>query len=340
LAPIEALLTALNGPEPSGPDLRYDPEFMELEKAVRGKPSEQYGDTVIPAQEPEWPEVLGAAEQLLARTKDLRIALIWTRAAARTAGFDGFCQGVSLIEGLLTRLWPSVHPQLDATDNDDPTMRLNALAGLADPEGMLADIRAAWLGARDGAHALRVRDLELALGHVSPSAGDAVPSEAGVRAALGELVAQQAQLVKQCAAADASVAAIASTLDSNVGAVPAPDLQRLRDLTRLVAKATADAAPEPETAAGEGAAAAKSLPGRGASAAGIKGRIESREDALQALDSVCEWLARTEPSNPAPLVIRRAQRLMKMNFLEIVRDVAPGAVDQVLTLIGAEADQT
>ena len=335
---IETLLTPLDGPEPSGPDLRYDPEFAELEKAVRGKPSEQYGDTVIAAQEPEWRGILSSAEQLLARTKDLRIAFIWARAATRTAGFDGFCRGMALIEGLLTRLWPSVHPQLDAEDNNDPTMRLNALAGLADPEGMVADVRAAWLGQRAGTGALRVRDLELALGHGQPSADEVVPTEAGVRAALGELLAQQAQLLQQYVAADGHVAAIASTLDSNAAAVPAPDLQRLRDLTRLVAKATKEAAPEPETAA-EGGTDAASASGS-AGGVGLKGRIDSREDALQALDRVCEWLARAEPTNPAPLVIRRAKRLMTMNFLEIVRDVAPGAVDQVLSLIGADADQT
>jgi len=334
LATIEALLTAFDGAAPSGPDLHYDAEFMALEQAVRGKPGEQYGRTVIPPQEPEWPGVMSAAERLLSRTKDLRIALIWTRAATRTTGFEGFCQGVALIEGMLARLWPTVHPQLDAADHDDPTMRLNTLAGLADPEGLLGDLRAAWLGLRNGADRLRIRDLELALGRSEPAASETVPSESAVRAALADRMADRPELAPQCAGADAGVVAIAATLDSKADAAAVPDLQPLRTLTRLVAEAAAQAAPR-QDAAGE---AAESTTAAAAARGGLKGRVDSREDALQALNRVCEWLARAEPTNPAPLVIRRAQKLMTMSFLDIVRDVAPGGVQQVISLIGADGD--
>ena len=42
----------------------------------------------------------------------------------------------------------------------------------------------------------------------------------------------------------------------------------------------------------------------------IDGEIGTREDAVRMLDLVCSYLERHEPSNPAPLFIRRAQRLM------------------------------
>lgn len=62
--------------------------------------------------------------------------------------------------------------------------------------------------------------------------------------------------------------------------------------------------------------------------------LRSRHDALLALESVCRYLERTEPSHPAPLLLRRAQRLMHMNFREIVRDMAPAALPQLDALTG------
>lgn len=334
---VEALLAPILDAEPSGPDLRYDAEFMALEQAARGKPGEQYGQTIIEPQAPEWPVVLEGAERLLMRTRDLRVALTWTRAATHTMGFKGFAQGVALIDGLLERQWPTVHPQLDASDHDDATMRLNALAGLADAAGMLADLRCAHLGERAGPQALPIRQLELAIGRASADGAEAVTSEPAIRSALADQVAAEPALPAQVQATDLAVASIIARLDANAGAATAPDLAPLRRITRMLADATS--AVEPPEASGPDAPAIDPAGLAGWAATGVKPRIESREDALLVLDRVCQWLQRAEPSNPAPLVIRRAQRLMKMDFLQIVRDVAPNGVDQVLNLIGAAAEQ-
>jgi type VI secretion system protein ImpA len=68
------------------------------------------------------------------------------------------------------------------------------------------------------------------------------------------------------------------------------------------------------------------------------GTIASRDDALRMLDRVCEWIERNEPSHPAPLLIRRAQRLMTKSFVEIIRDLAPDGMSQVQMLAGPDAD--
>ena len=64
------------------------------------------------------------------------------------------------------------------------------------------------------------------------------------------------------------------------------------------------------------------------------GEIRSREDALHLLDLVCGYMERHEPSNPAPLFIRRAQRLIQMNFVEIVKDLMPDSLSQLERLAG------
>jgi type VI secretion system protein ImpA len=49
----EALLAPVSDDAPSGPDLTYDPDFLALEQAAQDKTEQQFGDTVIPAEEPD-----------------------------------------------------------------------------------------------------------------------------------------------------------------------------------------------------------------------------------------------------------------------------------------------
>src|SRR5262245_10354120 len=120
-------------------------------------------------------------------------------------------------------------------------------------------------------------------------------------------------------------------MEQRVGHERAPDLGQLTGLLKSVLRAIARAQGVEEAAAGsEGAA-----PAAGATAAA--GSIRTRADAVRELERVCDWLERNEPSNPAPLLIRRAQRLMNKNFLEIVRDLAPEGVNQVELIAGSQA---
>ena len=67
---VEALLTEIAPDLPCGPDLAYEAGFQELELAARGKPEQQFGETLIRAEEPDWNEVRSRAIALFARTKD------------------------------------------------------------------------------------------------------------------------------------------------------------------------------------------------------------------------------------------------------------------------------
>jgi len=60
----------------------------------------------------------------------------------------------------------------------------------------------------------------------------------------------------------------------------------------------------------------------------------SPQDVVDLLGRICDYLERNEPTNPAPLLIRRAQRLMTMNFVDILRDVAPEGVAAISRIAG------
>ncbi|HET7794448.1 MAG TPA: type VI secretion system protein TssA [Rhizobacter sp.] len=326
--PVEDLLAPLGDDSPCGADLAYDPAFLALEEASRGKPEQQFGDTVVAAQEPDWRVVHEQAMALAGRTRDLRVAVLLARASARLQGVVAYTSSLSLVAGLLERHWERVYPQLDADDNNDPTMRLNALAPLVDADAGLADLRAAAIGS--GRPALTVRQVELASGKAEPLPSESVPTLEGVLQGLQAAEAQDAGTLAALKQAQAEVKRIEALLIDKVGGAQGPELRPLRVLTQALASVAAQADGSGEAAndandnTAAGSAAARSTPGA----------LQSREDVNRLLDRACEWLERNEPTNPAPLLIRRAQRLMGKSFLEIIRDLAPAGIDQIENIAG------
>jgi type VI secretion system protein ImpA len=90
-----------------------------------------------------------------------------------------------------------------------------------------------------------------------------------------------------------------------------------------------------EKADGNGQAVAAKTNGRaGGAAVTATGDISSREDVIRALDRICDYYKRYEPSSPVPLFLNRAKRLASKSFLEILRDLTPDAVNQALAIGG------
>ena len=70
---------------PCGPDLEYDPDFLQLQQVLRSRPEPEFcapqqdgrGSRTLPDGAPiAWSEVRELAQALLLRSKDLRLA-IW-----------------------------------------------------------------------------------------------------------------------------------------------------------------------------------------------------------------------------------------------------------------------
>ncbi|MFO1267183.1 MAG: type VI secretion system protein TssA [Rubrivivax sp.] len=335
----ETLLAPLDDAAPCGEDLEYDPAFQALEEAGKGKPERQYGDKVFPAEPPDWLTVHEKALEVAGRTRDLRPAVWLARSGARLQGLAGATRGLQLVHGLLERQWDHVHPQLDASDNNDPTMRLNALLPLYRADAALADLRAATLAPVRGG--LTLRELELGLGLDEPHGDESQPTEEGVLNGLQQLLAKHADIADTLAAAAAAAQGIADTVQANVGSSSAPDAAPLLRLLSAGSKALArlqgegDAGSDTsETDAGDDSSDSDSDDGPRSRGAGRGGSLRTRADAARELERIATWIEQHEPSNPAPLLIRRAQRLMNMSFIDIIRDMASAGLDQVETIAG------
>ncbi|WP_114802213.1 type VI secretion system protein TssA [Pseudacidovorax intermedius] len=342
---VDALLEPIGEASPCGDDLEYDPDFIALETSAQGKPEQQFGDTIIPAVEPEWPQVAEAAQALLRRTKDVRVAMHLLRASTRLQGLEGFLAGMRLLAGLLDSQWDHIHPMLDADDDNDPTMRLNALAPLADDALVVRDVYDAWVGTARSVGRIRVRDIAIGRGLLEPASGDAGYSAPQVQGGLEEIVQSQPEVAERLAGIAPAVNGLRQVLNDRSGLGEAVDMSRLRAVGHMLAQTAQNLAPDAAEAAEGDAAAGEAHPGaeagegggRGTAPAPIRGEIQSRADALLMLDKVIAYLQRTEPGNPAPLLIERAKKLIGVSFLDIIANLAPDAMSTIEHVTGARA---
>ncbi|MDR5795213.1 type VI secretion system protein TssA [Caballeronia sp. LZ008] len=333
---IEPLLAPTETTPPAGIDLEYDAAFLEFEALARGMPQRQFDVLVEP---PPWNDVLEQGDALLARSKDVRVAIAWTRAAAHVHGLAGFHAGLRLLTGLVERYWDGLFPPLDHDDDNDAVLRINALAPLADAytpfaeaETLLHDLRECEV-CRVHGERLAVRDILVAQGRLAPEEGANAATPARVEGMLADAVAQDAELLANGLDLPRAVQTLCACLTEKLGAERAPSMTALTIATRHVAAQFRAFASTDAPEASADITTMKEAPTLRRAIA-RPGEIATRDDALAALDAVCAFLERTEPTNPAPLLIRRARGLMGKDFLAVMQDLAPDSLAQIHLIAG------
>ncbi len=340
---VNSLLNEISPDAPTGEDLEYDPAFGELERAAEGKPEQVLGDSTVAAEPADWRTVRNKATELLGRSKDLRVGVYLTRALVNTDGLPGLSDGLSLVRGLLERYWDNVHPRLDPEDDNDPTFRVNTITTLCDRQAMLNSLRSTPLVSSRALGRFGLHDIAVAKGDApAPAEGEgSIPDLATIDAAfmdadLEELQAT-ADAVTRCAG---DLTAIDAVLMEKIGSTQAPDLDALAVvlkeaqavLNEHLARRGAVSG-EAAAEAGEGEAAATV-----AAARPISGEITTRDDAIRMMDKISNYFERHEPSSPVPLLMQRAKRLVSMNFMDILEDLAPDGVSQAKNIGGIKGE--
>jgi type VI secretion-associated protein, ImpA family len=344
---IESLLQPVSADAPCGPDLEYDPAFLEMDRLSQGKPEQQMGSTIVPAQEPDWKEVGNRALALLAKTKDVRIAIRLTRALMNTEGLEGLADGLAVLRGVVENFWDGFYPKLDPEDDNDPTFRVNILMGLCDSEAFIDRIRLIPLVSARSFGRFSLRDLAIASGEIPPLPGVDPPKAGAIDGAFTESPVPALQATAESLhAALASLAAVESFVGEKVGASNGTNFAKLTDALRAAEKILvarlAKRGVMTEGSGDAGGAADGSGEGGGGGPGGpsISGEINSREDVVRVLEKIVAYYQRVEPSSPIPLLIARSKRLVSASFLDIVRDIAPDGLTQVETLRGKDGTES
>ena len=179
-----------------------------------------------------------------------------------------------------------------------------------------------------------------ALGVLEPRSGDTTYSRSTVEQMLRDGAQSKPELRDFPAQTLAKVAELQQLMRDRVGYASAPEFEPL--ITTLTGIRDVMPGAEGSAQGGEAGAAADAAEGdapRRGGGRSLTGSIESRNDALRAIDMVCEYLERTEPTNPAQLLLRRARKLVNKNFVELVRELAPESLNEVARVMGISAEE-
>lgn len=350
---VDGLLKSFGDDAPCGEDLEYDPDFIALELAAMPKEEQQVGNSVIEAEEPNYREVAEGSVKVLERSKDLRAAAYYCHAAIKTEGLKGLEESLRYIRGCLENHWDHCHPQLDADDDDDPTARVNAVRSLTGVDTVLKALRQTPLASSPRIGIFGLREILISKGEMQAADGATIDSAAissAFQDTAPETLTANMQSVKT---SREHVKAIEKVFDDKTPAM-GPDMlplaRMLRDMEQSIsefgnvggeeeAEAGGDEAAGGEVAeAGDGGAApAGGAPAaKGAVATRGVGSIDGRKDVLTALDRICDYYAKNEPSSPVPLILKRAHRLVMADFEAILQDLAPGGLDQLRVVAGTK----
>jgi type VI secretion system protein ImpA len=326
---FDEFLREISDEPPCGPDLTYDADFLALENAARGKNEQQFGDTVIPAEPPDWREVEKRASALLARSKDIRVAVALCRAWVSVKGLPGLAAGVGLVCGLLERYWETVHP---IAEDGDYFMRMNAVSSLNEMTGLLRDLRQVDF-LRSSAGVVSVRDAE-ALARGNTVEGGHKMSLDQLRLAVQDACRQESPIL---VAVVAAVDSLKRIVDLCVTKLPGAQRPETGGLQSLLA-ALNDLMPA-NTSASDASSGSSSVPDEQGALQQVAqvGGLRTRDDAISQLLAVADFVEKTEPTNPAPLLIRRAARLMRMGFIDILRELSPDSLSQIENITGGSS---
>ncbi|MBZ9734263.1 type VI secretion system protein TssA [Mesorhizobium sp. CA18] len=322
----------------------------------------------------DWAAVLEKAEELRARGRDLRLLVIVARALANEEGLAGLAQGLTLIARTFEQYWDTMHPSLrTGAPRDAALRRINALLDLQNgQEGLLANLRQMAFFSPRAIGPISGRDLEQAaldervmlqeaasgLGAAEKAALTSAHNQllnrvrTGCAAQIDQAADVMTSLLADARAAIAALDAVDAALNARIDGHGAtiPELKKFlqRLLTTLernsgagatangAAKATPQAAAEPAMPArnGHGAETMASVTSAVEASTGLPDRINSRDEVVKCLDLVVAFYDRTEPSSPIPHLARRVRRMVHMDFVELMEDLAPSGLKEFRLLAG------
>lgn len=335
---LDSYCTERSTAGPSGENLEYDPEYIALFLAAQPKEERQAGKEIIPGEDPNFKDVVQKALGVLEQSHDLRVAAVLAVAQISLGGFEGLVGPVSYMRTCLEKFWDTCHPMLDADDDNDPTMRINSVSGIASAD-MLRRLRLAPLTESMTFGRMNLRDVAMIEGEIPPPPGMSnLPDKAKLSAAFmdtkPDLLKTRLAALRQLIA---DVGAIVSVFDARTDSA-SPDLDPVVRLLKRASKLIADAIGEPEVEIVMADEAAQATMPVAASVA-VPSAITTAADVRMTLDRIIEFYVKYEPSSPLPLLLLRARRLVGADFMTILTDLAPSGIDSVKTISGArEAD--
>lgn len=307
--PIGELLAPVSEESPGGLDLYDDPERQQIEQAFEDDPSGV-----------DWRDIVTKIEAQSQRTKDLWLAVYLARAGARMGRLDVVVTGCEMLAGLLESYWEVLHPSLEEyglQGRKAPCESLARIGTFLGPLKRIALIEHARLGDYSA------EDLER-----FENDGEGADGFGMFRHAVSELppdalAGTMVSLRAMRSALERADQALMAHAEGDTGTDFKPAYQVIDNMLRWIAPYSVSPDSEEDSE--------KSIGNESETNSRLErsfGRVESREDVARALDAIVEYYARREPTSPIPVALRRVRGWISMDFLAILRDIAPGGMNE------------
>lgn len=335
-----ALLEPISADRPCGADLAFSPDLDAIARAREfDDPSLAQGEWVTDLKEADWGFVVERCARLLAeRTKDLRVAVWLTEAAAKRHHLRGLAEGFRLLAGLCERYWDQgLYPEADGGDQEQ---RIGNLAWILSRTRAL--VREVPLTEGRGT-AWSAVDFEGARRRAAAGDAETPPRladmEAARRAASPAFVDDLRAAAQDCLDALAQLERVA---DERLGQ-DSPGFAQARDAVQALLHGLPAPAAAPLVAAAEppspdvapAAAVSAAVPQPQAATAGP---IRSRADAIAQLRLIAQYFRETEPHSPVSYFAEKAASAGEQDLHTWLRSVIKdqGALAHLEEMLGVQ----
>lgn len=336
----EKYIGAIGSDQPAGISIEYDDDYLKLMNMLQEKPEQQFGDLIIEAQGPDWEKIHDLASEILqTKSKDINVMSIFTQSGIMSHGLNALAQGLEIIYLNLEQYWQDIYPKLHDEDGDfDPDYRANALSVFNANDGIIKLVRNSFIVKNSlSQSSFSVKEIEQVIDNPNTShelyPGGTERLNIDLQIALDQ--------------SDSAIKAVLNSLEL-IDKIKSLFIQKLDDyeikfdnIEKLLLKI--------KSLIQAGAAVSTTSEAQASSDTVTKNedktvvnqqpswsnyQITSRHDVDLLLEKIYMYFERHEPSHPAPLFIRRIQRLMNYNFYEIMKDISPDSLDRLETLVG------
>ncbi len=324
---LEKLLAPVADDDPVGPDLAYDPQRHQIEQAFDSSVSIDASGVAEGAGDIDWRTIIAAIADQSERTKDVWLPIYLCRAGARAGQLAAVEVGAQALAGLLEAFWDQAHPRLEEygfLGRKGACDTLTSFREFVGPLGRIILVEHSRLGRFNGEDLIRFhRGGE---GEAGFGAFRAALEESGFDG-LAEASVRLQAIQDGFRRTDALLMVHAG---SEGGTNFAPVYECLSAIDGAIASFLPRADPILEDEIG---AEREAVPGMLAVGARVTEAVRGRDDVARVLNLVIDYYRRSEPASPVPLLLERAKAWVALDFMTVLQDIAPGALEDARSLL-------
>ncbi len=305
---------------PCGDAVEYNELFQHIEQQI-----------LSISEISQWRDLLSDCEKLMLTTRDLRVAVAYTRILIHTEKkpIEGVLKGFYIISKLLENFWDCLYPLIDIDDLEEAYVeRSNTLAILGGYKELIMVLKKQPNFVSTGFEGYTLEEMITFNQSNKMTAGKQPPvglthDEESYFNGLSRCFFKVHELVE----------GIKSTFFEKSGQVFVDFDEYLIPLLQQ----SVDALSVGNNIANDTHLKSNQFDGSERSVLiedGFSGAIHSRGDVEKSIDLMCEYYTNHEPSSPVPLLLKRAKRLINDDFITILEELNLGSPANIDDLFG------